>query len=58
MGNSFSQNQSIESNNNNEDNMKIDINKANSKEVRGIVRKILKNKFGMFINLITLLLLI
>jgi len=26
----------------------IDINKANSKEVRNMVRKILKNKFGMF----------
>lgn len=36
--------------------MKIDINKANSKEVRTLVRKILKNKFGMFINLITYLL--
>lgn len=31
--------------------MEIDINKANSKEVRNMVRKILKSKFGMFINL-------
>jgi len=28
--------------------MEIDINKANSKEVRNMVIKILKNKFGMF----------
>lgn len=31
--------------------MEIDINKANTKEVRNMVRKVLKSKFGMFINL-------
>jgi hypothetical protein len=31
--------------------MEIDINKANSKEVRNMVRKILKSKFGMFYTL-------
>lgn len=31
--------------------MQIDINKANSKEVRTMVRKILKSKFGMFMYL-------
>ena len=36
--------------NDDEGNIKIDINKANSKEVRNIVRKILKNKFGMYNN--------
>jgi len=40
----------MESNNHDdENNMEIDINKANSKEVRNMVRKILKSKFGMFL---------
>ena len=35
--------------------MKIDINKANSKEAQNMFRKILKSKFGIFINLILLI---
>ena len=31
--------------------MEIDVNKTSSKEVRNMVRKLLKSKFGMFINL-------
>ena len=36
---------------NTESNIEVDLNKVNSKEVRNNVRKILKNKFGMYNNI-------
>lgn len=45
MEKSFAQDQDLSLNGN-----KIDINKVNSKEVRNNIRKLLKNKFGMYNN--------
>ena len=36
---------------NTKSNIEVDLNKVNSKEVRNNVRKILKNKFGMYNNI-------
>ena len=45
MEKSFTQDQDLSLDGN-----KIDINKVNTKEVRNNIRKILKNKFGMYNN--------